>query len=179
MAYYEGVRDVIVPTMPMDAGPLPTLVRYLSATKEIRGVVAQAREAVRTQPVAIICPKESLLEKIVAELRRVEEERVRLITKDLRWARKPQIYVATYHNAKGLEFDSVILPFMSSDHMPVQYTCELYGRENAMTAAGSWLYVGITRARRNLIITYNGKLSALLPDDRGREVPLYTRRDVA
>lgn len=177
MPYYRDVPDIIEPTMPMDEGPLPTLVRYASEADEITAVVGLAREAVRTQHVAIICPNHTLQDRIVTALRANKDTKmkVRVVDKKLKWPRVPRIFVATYHNAKGLEFDSVILPFVSSEHSPSHWLEELYGNGAAETYAGSLLYVGVTRARQRLIITYAGEISALLPGDAGAAAPLYTR----
>lgn len=65
----------------------------------------------------------------------------------------PGIKFSTYHSAKGLEFDAVILPEVDEaffpgddpDVNPAEY-------EALMNEARRLLYVGVTRARKNLFI---------------------------
>lgn len=54
--------------------------------------------------------------------------------------KKPLTYVMTWHSSKGLDFETVILPNLAKS------PC----RANP-------LYVALTRARRNLVLTYSGK----------------------
>lgn len=164
MPYYSGVPDLIPPTTPMDAGPPPTLVRYRSSAAEINGIIVQAQNAVRTQNVAIICPTNELVQDVISELKRVKERRYVVIDRDLpKWYAFPRIYVSTYYNAKGLEFGAVLLPFLSSDHMPNSWLTTVYGEAQAAEMAGSWLYVGVSRCRRSLVMSYHDTPSPLLP----------------
>lgn len=61
------------------------------------------------------------------------------------------VNLLTYHRAKGLEFDAVFLPRMVDGELPYRS-----GRVRADTAEERrLLYVGITRARRSLFVTWS------------------------
>ena len=176
MPYYRSVQDLIDPKSNADAGPPPTLVRFESVDVEVKWICQQAINAVDTQNVAIICPAKHLAKKVSERFSKLREKRALLLDRGLaRWypESKPRIYVSTYHNAKGLEFGSVILAFTSSAEMPGSALERIYGEEEAATRAGTQFYVGVTRSRRNLLITYSGAVSALIPVNDQRP-PLYT-----
>ncbi len=57
------------------------------------------------------------------------------------------IRLITYHSAKGLEFDTVFLPYLGE---------EIFLRDNSDTEEERRLfYVGITRAKENLLLSYS------------------------
>ena len=87
------------------------------------------------------------------------------------WNDGPGIYHGTYHAAKGLEFDVVILPFLDSDNLPDPDYIDSHGEEDGFTHDGRLLYVAVTRAKTSLILLYTGKLTSLLPVDES----LYQR----
>lgn len=60
----------------------------------------------------------------------------------------PLIYIMTYHSAKGLDFPHVFLPRMNSS---VQLWRDDLGLERRL------FFVGVTRSRENLFITYSSK----------------------
>lgn len=61
------------------------------------------------------------------------------------------VNLLTYHRAKGLEFDAVFLPRMEDGEMPFRRSKS----EEAVAEERRLLYVGITRARRHLTITWS------------------------
>jgi superfamily I DNA/RNA helicase len=162
MPYYEGTADLVEPVAPAADGPMPAIVRCKSLSEEVNFIIGQAVEASRTQSVAIL-------------VRRREHEalfRDRLPSRSIRlhrdlpeWTSGAALYYGTFHAAKGLEFDTVILPFMSKDRMPDPEDVRTYGEDEASAGDGRLLYVGVTRARTSLIITYVGELSPLLPTE--------------
>ena len=81
------------------------------------------------------------------------------------WQGGPGIRYGTYHSAKGLEFDMVILPFCSDARLPDPHEVETFGQEEAEIEDGRLLYVGVTRARTRLLITHTGGLTGLFPPD--------------
>src|SRR5205085_2297431 len=70
-----------------------------------------------------------------------------------------------YNAAKGLEFDAVILPYLSDDLFPDPQTIRDFGPQEAQANDGRLLYVGVTRARTALILTHCGTRCSLLPTD--------------
>ncbi len=66
------------------------------------------------------------------------------------------VNLLTYHRAKGLEFDAVFLPKLEDGEMPFKRSKS----DEAVTEERRLLYVGITRARRHLCVTFtaNGRI---------------------
>jgi superfamily I DNA/RNA helicase len=151
--------------MPNADGPPPTLVKCASIQQEIIFIVQQASEIARTQSVAILVRDRRYANLIIPQLQRS----VNLVNLDLdikAWKTEQGIqYCGTYHSAKGLEFDAVILPFCNNQLLPDPEAVTAFGETDAMAQAGRLLYVGVTRARSRLIITYSGELTRLLPTD--------------
>ena len=72
-------------------------------------------------------------------------------------------HTVVVHSAKGLEFDSVFLPLLSDDHWPDRRDVRDIGEQEATIRDARLLYVGITRARSSLILTFTGRMTRLLP----------------
>jgi DNA helicase-2/ATP-dependent DNA helicase PcrA len=78
------------------------------------------------------------------------------------------VNLLTYHRAKGLEFDAVCLPFLVDGELPFRS-----GRARAdPEEERRLLYVGITRARRHLLLTWS-------TGGRGRPSPFLNELDLA
>ena len=75
------------------------------------------------------------------------------------------MFYGTYHAAKGLEFEAVFVPFLSEQRLPRQKDIDAFGNSEAQAIDGQLLYVAVTRARRELVLTCAGTLCALLPPD--------------
>ena len=83
-----------------------------------------------------------------------------------RWPTGPGLFYGTYHAAKGLEFDTVFLPFLSAKRRPDPEDVLLLGEREAAARDSRLLYVGITRAKSNLVLTYSGQMTPLLPQNK-------------
>jgi DNA helicase-2/ATP-dependent DNA helicase PcrA len=70
------------------------------------------------------------------------------------------VHLLTLHRAKGLEFDAVFLPRLEERELPIRQarTPEAVAEERRL------LYVGLTRARRYLHVTWSGKPSRFLAE---------------
>ena len=76
------------------------------------------------------------------------------------------IYVGTYHSAKGLEYDTVMLPFLDKDELPPKDAVEIHGKDYMLPNEIKLLYVAVTRAKTGLVMSYSsGKLTELFPID--------------
>jgi DNA helicase-2/ATP-dependent DNA helicase PcrA len=61
------------------------------------------------------------------------------------------VNLLTYHRAKGLEWDAVILPMLEDGSLPIR---QAFDDPEALAEEGRLFYVGITRARRMLHISW-------------------------
>jgi DNA helicase-2/ATP-dependent DNA helicase PcrA len=89
------------------------------------------------------------------------------------------VHLLTLHGAKGLEFEAVFIPRVEERELPIKQA----KKPDEIAEERRLLYVGMTRAKRHLALTWNGKPSRFLgelgietrpprpaePDD-----PLYT-----
>jgi len=68
------------------------------------------------------------------------------------------ITLATIHAAKGLEWEHVFIVGMNEGYMPISYakTDAEIAEENRL------LYVGVTRAKQNLMLSWNGQASRFI-----------------
>lgn len=163
MPQFPGDPDLVEPKSPRADGPLPALVRFTSEVEATRFAAAQARTAAATQQVAVLFRDRQAETALVRELGQTVATRLH---RDLRvWPDGPGLFYGTYHSAKGLEFDTVLLPFLSSDHLPHPPDVASFGEADAATQDSKLLYVGVTRAKSNLILTYAGDQTRLLPSD--------------
>lgn len=159
MPHFQDSADIVRPTAPVAAGTKPTLVRLDSLQAEVELVKDRARAIGRTARVAVLARTWALAQTATAGLSNVTH-----LHDDLQaWDDDPGIFAGTYHSGKGLEFDAVILPFVGSNSVPEREVVISLGRQEAMARESRLLYVGITRARSELLLTYQGDLTAVLP----------------
>jgi superfamily I DNA/RNA helicase len=163
MPYYAEEPDMVAPTEFAADGPMPTLVRFDSMDDEISFVIDQARRAAESGSVAVLLRRRS----DEALFRRAFRGGQWLHRELSVWNPGPGISYGTYHAAKGLEFDTVILPRLAAEHMPDPQAVEALGEEEATAGDGRLLYVGVTRGRQNLIMTCTNELTPLMPANEG------------
>ncbi len=157
MPYYSGAADMVAPRMPRAEGPKPTLVSFTSRENQLAFVTDQARRFAEAGSVAILT---RTLEQM-REVKRILPGNARSL-KESTW-RASSIYFGSLHSAKGMEFDVVILPFLSAAEMPDPAFIQNIGISDATANDGRLLYVGVTRARRALLLLHDGDVTSLLP----------------
>ena len=69
------------------------------------------------------------------------------------------VHLLTLHRAKGLEFEAVHLPRIEEGELPIRRA-----RGDEIPEERRLLYVGLTRARRHLLLTWSGKASRFLAE---------------
>jgi superfamily I DNA/RNA helicase len=77
-----------------------------------------------------------------------------------------QPLVMTMHRAKGMEFSRVLIAGANADLLPAAYLLKGLADADladALSRERSLLYVAMTRARDELVITTSGEPSSLLP----------------
>jgi DNA helicase-2/ATP-dependent DNA helicase PcrA len=75
-----------------------------------------------------------------------------------RGAERRGVHLLTLHGAKGLEFEAAFLPRVQEKELPIRQA----KTDAALAEERRLLYVGITRAKRHLAITWSGRPSRFL-----------------
>jgi DNA helicase-2/ATP-dependent DNA helicase PcrA len=68
------------------------------------------------------------------------------------------VHLLTLHGAKGLEFEAVFLPRVEERELPIRQA----KKPHEIAEERRLLYVGMTRAKRHLALTWSGKPSRFL-----------------
>lgn len=168
MPYYQGEADMVPPIAPTADGPKPTLVEMSSEAAELALIKQLTQDRGAQRSVAVLLRTHAQIAKVKNYLPKSARA---LNDGNADWDKTAGTYFGTYHSAKGLEFDLVILPFLSKLELPSEADIEEFGVDEASAQDGRLLYVGVTRAKAELILTYNGKVTDLLPLD----AELYTK----
>lgn len=162
MPYFADVPDMVEPQQPQAQGALPTLVRCRNQNEEVDVVMKLANADSKTKSVAILLKNRNQEEFFSLKF---HGPAVRLHRDMQTWLATPGIRYGTYNSAKGLEFDKVIIPFLSEDNLPDLDNAAIYGSEEAKGYDGKRLYVAVTRAKKELALIYSGEKTCLLPTD--------------
>ena len=163
MPAFPDDPDLVEPTAPIADGPLPALVRHQSEFAERDFAVSAAKQASETGTTAILLRTRGL-EDVFRD--HIPPSATRLHRRLKQWPTGPGLFYGTYHAAKGLEFDTVFLPFLSDTKWPHLSDVNLLGKREAEVRNSRLLYVGITRARSTLVLSFSGRMTSLLPTDR-------------
>ena len=160
MPHFPDDPDLVEPTAPAADGPLPALVHQPSESAECRLVVSRATDLAQTGTVAVLFRTREQEN----ETQRYLPRGATRLHRDLNvWPTGPGLFYGTYHASKGLEFDTVFMPFLSAERWPHPPDVAILGREEAAVRDSRLLYVGITRARSTLVLTHAASPTALLP----------------
>lgn len=154
--------DMVEPNHPKADGPLPAVIAFANEGEEISAIERQATQQARSGTVAVLL-KTRAKERILST--QFRDRATRLHRELDLWPSSPGLFYGTYHSAKGLEFDTVILPDLSTDRWPSS------SDKGTVASEMRLLYVGITRARSSLVLTHTGAITELLP----AEESLYQR----
>ncbi len=162
MPYFEGIADIVEPTFPRADGPLPTIAKCENQAHEMEIALRVAKDSGKAKSVAVLF-KNREQEKLLSS--RLPVGAIQLHRDMGSWKDGPGIYYGTYHSAKGLEFDTVILPLLEKDNLPDLDYINSHDVEDALTHDGRLLYVAVTRARTDLLLLYTKEPTPLLPSD--------------
>jgi superfamily I DNA/RNA helicase len=161
MPYFIGEPDMVAPTEFAAAGPRPVVVTFNDVAAETAFVIEQAKRSAQSGSVAVLTRRNA---DVAPFLRAFPAGQ--LLDRDLPfWNPDPGVSFGTVHGAKGLEFDTVIIPRLSADRWPEPMLVDAVGIDEATADDGRLLYVAVTRARQGLIMTHICDLTALMPEN--------------
>ncbi|MCY9658490.1 3'-5' exonuclease [Paenibacillus chondroitinus] len=166
MKYFHEDTDLIEPKFSRASGPKPALLEFNSEKDELDFFIENVIRNNRTRTIAILVRDRETVNQIINKVRQIYPIQ-ELYGEMSRWLSDPRVSVGTYHSAKGLEFDTVILPYCNSLRLPAEERIlALESYEEALSEEIKLLYVGVTRAKSELYISYSGALTELLPRER-------------
>ncbi|MBD5099837.1 MAG: AAA family ATPase [Clostridiales bacterium] len=163
--YWQKSEDAVLPATSRAAGPLPAVMHFDNESFEIKTVCELAQKQAISATVAIIVRDRTDVARITSLTRKAKEIKSDKIID----YSSPGVYVTTYHSAKGLEFDYVFVPLLSSDYLPSKEKVELMPN-NKIEIFGDeikYLYVAVTRAKYGLFLSYSGMPSCFIPKVKG------------
>lgn len=161
--YFSNRQDLVNPILPSASSPLPAVLQFDNDRKELRWMVDTAIKQSGNQSIAILMRNRQLVNKVEKVLKEMGINPQVLKNKMGYLNLEKKISIGTYHSAKGLEFDTVFLPYCSSQYIPSEDRIRANeSRVEALQEEIKLLYVAVTRAKRGLIISYSCEKTELL-----------------
>jgi superfamily I DNA/RNA helicase len=133
LPHYQGAADLVVPTTPRAAGPKPSLVLFSNENEEIKFVVDKAIELSVAGSVGILTVDHAQRKLFNGRFR--NGSYTELTNEMATWRSGAGLSIGTLHAAKGLEFDSVLIPRMSAILFPQADDIAAFGEERATLCA--------------------------------------------
>ncbi len=164
-------------------GRAPKIYKYKDEKAELDAIIRYVKDYLNKHyenvSVGIIVPTSKFnIAKSYLEGHQIKVNNFNKISNDIL---KNEVYFGTYKQVKGLEFDIVLMPFMSRENFLAQarfYNEELHIDDDSsledididiLEMELAQLYVGVTRARNELFITTTSELTPLLPSETFKE----------
>ena len=164
--YWRNDVDMIEATSQIAEGPKPILVQFSDRQRELAWIVDRAIAIGKTASTVIICRNRSDIDTLLLELKKKGCDAIEINRETPGFSHLKEVYLATYHAAKGLEFDNVFIPYLTKDKLPDPDTVSsAISEEDAFADEIKLLYVAATRSKYGLYMTYSGILSPLFPQD--------------
>ncbi|MEK4531746.1 3'-5' exonuclease [Solibacillus sp. FSL K6-1554] len=161
--YYTDIPDMVSPKFPKANGPRPVLV-HCDNNSELDFLVNNVAHLSNNESVGILVRTREQVNLVINKFAQNGIKCIELRRDMNIWVAEPTIYVGTIHSAKGLEFDVVCLAFADDDNYPNEQKINLTeSYELACMEDIKLLYVGVTRAKRGIFLTFSNKLTELLP----------------
>ena len=175
LPYFKQDADLVAPVQPTASGPKPVLIEFQNEQRELQWILENVPSLAETETVAILTRTREDVNRIIYMFRQNKVFCQELHGEMSLWDSSPGISVGTYHSAKGLEFDTVIVPYCNADRIPDQEKIiALEDGDEALSEEVKLIYVAVTRAKRRLAITYTGEVTELIPTDDS----LYNKRKI-
>ncbi len=156
----DGARQLLKGLRGAGSGTLTDEVRRVAREQGLTDPVPEGvgeRELVRQADLARLC---KLAEEFDDGSRTVEDWVAWLRTRFDRGA-EGGVHLLTFHRAKGLEFEAVFLPRIEEKELPCKQSLRSVA---ALAEERRLLYVGMTRAKRHLALTWSERPSRFLAE---------------
>ena len=164
--YWRQDGDMVEATAQIAEGPKPILVKFSNKLREMAWVVERAISTGKTSSAVIVCRTRADIDSFLRVLKNKGCDATEIDKDTPGYAHIKTVYLATFHAAKGLEFDNVFVPFLTDDKLPDPDTvANAVSEEDAYVDEIKLLYVATTRSKYGLYMTYSGTLSPLFPED--------------
>ena len=156
----EGARQLLKGLRGAGFGSLAEEVRRVAREQGLAESVPEGlgeRELVRQADLRRLC---KLAEEFDDGSRTVDEW-VQSLRARFDHGAEGGVHLLTLHRAKGLEFEAVFIPRVEEKELPCKQSLRVPG---AVVEERRLLYVGMTRAKRHLALTWAGKPSRFLAE---------------
>lgn len=164
--YWVHDNDMVEMQPQIAEGPKPVLIKFSNMQAERKWIVNKAIEIGIVSSVAIVCRNRSDLDTFYALLHGKHCNATEINKDTPGFASERKVYLTTYHAAKGLEFENVMIPYLSSARFPdgdaISHSLSL---EDTYADELKLLYVAATRSKYGLYMTYSKELSPLFPQN--------------
>ena len=162
--YWQKDADMVIATMQIAEGPKPILIHFGSEQHELRWIVERAISIGKTSSTVIVLRNRDA----VKSFEKILNEKgccATVINRETPgYPYIKTVYLTTFHAVKGLEFENVLVPFLSSDKFPTPETISsALSEDEAYANEIKLLYVAATRSKFGLYMTYSGTLTPLFP----------------
>jgi superfamily I DNA/RNA helicase len=168
---FDGGREERSGTRSLVSGPLPRAVFAGQLGRRARihpgASAAMDRAGLTPTEIAVFVRTNSRAEQVATELERGRDVRHQFFSVRALFDRDG-VRIGSMHRAKGLEFKAVIVAGCSEDHAATPCHASLDRSTIRRTLKKRWsserrlLYVAMTRARDELVVTWSGEPSTFL-----------------
>jgi superfamily I DNA/RNA helicase len=154
-------------------GPEPDLEGFRAESEEIASIAHWIETTVArgtaANDIGILAATNDQLTQIAAALDEAHIEYLRLRANEADDRALKGVRLCTMHRAKGLEFGTVCIPFLSASKFPPKFVLDQavddVDRKEVEVRFRSLLHVAATRAKSTLRISWTGKQSSLVGHD--------------
>ena len=164
--YWRHDGDMIDATSQIAKGPKPILIEFSHKQHEVSWIVDRVITIGKASSAVIICRNRDDITNFLSLLKNKGCEAIEINKGTPGFAHLKQVYLTTFHAAKGLEFDNVFIPYLTEDKIPdPDMIARAVSIEETYADEIKLLYVAVTRSKYGLYMTYSGNLSPLFPQE--------------
>lgn len=146
-------------------GAIPSLIKFPNTTEKLNYITQLAKGLNNRGSIGILCLKNEDVKSLSTTLSYKGVSNTVISRNEFAFKGQNGVFIGTFHALKGLEFDYVILHECNDGGFEVPTKGSISDEEydESIEKARKLLYVGVTRARKELYMTYTGELSGVIP----------------